>query len=99
MNCKCHPNSPFHWAENPRDSIFVRDVTFRAKGLDGKSGGQIATDTIERRRETNPSLGTIQNIGSRENRLKEEQRMLAYRQFGIYSKAHPSQKQPNKHEK
>ena len=96
--CNCHPNSPFHWAEHPRDSIFFKDVTFRAKGLDGKSGAQIATDVIDKRRETDPMLGTMKNLGSVANRQKEEERMLAYRQFGIYSKAKPSIKQPNKHE-
>jgi hypothetical protein len=97
--CKCHPSSPFHWAEHPQDSIFVKDVTFRAKGNDGKSGAQIATDVIEKRREINPMLGTLHSMGSRENRQKEEERMLAYRQFGVYSRATPTTKQPNKHEK
>lgn len=32
MKCKCHPNSPFHWRENPRPSMFLQDVAFRAKG-------------------------------------------------------------------
>lgn len=31
--CKCHPDSPFHWAHNPRPSIFLQDVAFRAKGV------------------------------------------------------------------
>jgi len=30
--CKCHPDSPFHWAHNKRPSIFVQDIAFRAKG-------------------------------------------------------------------
>lgn len=97
MTCNCHPDSPFHWAEHPRDSIFYKDVTFRAKGNDGKSGAQIASATLNKRRETDPMLGTIKNIGVGANRLKEEERMLAYRQFGVYSRATP--KQPNKHEK
>jgi hypothetical protein len=32
MKCKCHPNSPFRWRENPRPSIFVKDIAFRPKG-------------------------------------------------------------------
>jgi hypothetical protein len=32
MKCKCHPNSPFHWASNPRLSIFATDIAFRPKG-------------------------------------------------------------------
>jgi hypothetical protein len=30
--CKCHPDSPFHWAHNQRPSIFLQDPLFRAKG-------------------------------------------------------------------
>jgi hypothetical protein len=32
MKCKCHPDSPFHWRENPRPSMFVKDAAFRPKG-------------------------------------------------------------------
>lgn len=31
MKCKCHPDSPFLWAKNPRPSIFVKDIYFRPK--------------------------------------------------------------------
>lgn len=31
MKCKCHPNSPFHWRENPRPSMFANDIYFRPK--------------------------------------------------------------------
>jgi len=98
MTCNCHPDSPFHWAENPRDSIFLQDVTFRAKGSDGRSGAQIASATLDKRREDDPMIGTIKNIGTGTNRRKEEERMLAYRQFGQFSRAKPSTKMPNKHE-
>lgn len=99
MKCKCPPTSPFHWATEKRESIFVNDIAFRAKGADGKSAAQIAADVIERRREVDPSLGTIKNIGTAANRHKEEERMLAFRQFGVYSRAKPSIRHPNKHEK
>ena len=33
MQCKCHPDVPFHWRENPRPSIFMKDPLFRAKGV------------------------------------------------------------------
>ena len=70
MKCKCHPDSPFHWRENPRLSIFARDVAFRAKGI------------------------------AVEENLTLEESMLAYKQFGIYSRARPLIKpSPNKHEK
>jgi hypothetical protein len=31
--CKCHPDSPFLWKQNPRPSIFLQDQAFRAKGV------------------------------------------------------------------
>lgn len=31
--CKCHPDSPFNWKQNPRPSIFAQDIFFRAKGV------------------------------------------------------------------
>jgi hypothetical protein len=31
MKCKCHPDSPFHWAHNRQPSIFVQDIAFRPK--------------------------------------------------------------------
>lgn len=31
MKCNCHPNSPFHWARDPRPSIFAADASFRPK--------------------------------------------------------------------
>jgi hypothetical protein len=33
MKCKCHPESPFHWAHNQQPSIFLKDVYFRAKNV------------------------------------------------------------------
>lgn len=32
MKCKCHPNSPFHWKNIKRPSIFAQDIAFRPKG-------------------------------------------------------------------
>jgi hypothetical protein len=70
MACKCHPDVPFHWRENPRPSIFMKDVMFRAKG--------VAVDED----------------------LTPEQNLIAYKQFGIYSRAKPLIKpSPNKHER
>ena len=31
MKCKCHPESPFLWMNNPRPRIFVQDIYFRPK--------------------------------------------------------------------
>jgi hypothetical protein len=69
MKCKCHPESPFHWARNPRDSIFVTDVAFRPKAAQKYA------------------------------HMTEEENVVAYKQFSIHSRAHPSIKpQLNKHE-
>jgi hypothetical protein len=63
MACKCHPNSPFLWRKNPRDSIFMADHTYRAKGVEGKS-----------------------------------EAMLAFKNFGVYSRAVAAKAKPNKHQ-
>jgi len=97
MKCKCHPNSPFHWASNPRDSIFMADHTFRAKGAEGKSGSQVASDFVESQRKLGKNVGTIHRLGSRKK--EKELAMIAFKQFGIYSRAHPNVKPTlNKHE-
>lgn len=31
MKCKCNPDSPFLWKQNPRPSEFVKDVHYRPK--------------------------------------------------------------------
>jgi hypothetical protein len=31
LKCKCHPDSPFLWRQNPRASIFASDSYFRPK--------------------------------------------------------------------
>ena len=31
--CNCHPESPFHWAHSQQPSMFMKDNTFRAKGV------------------------------------------------------------------
>ena len=70
MKCKCHPDVPFHWQQNPRPSIFMKDPMFRAKG--------VAMDDDD---------------------LTPEQNLIAYKQFGIFSRAKPLTKtSKNKHE-
>jgi len=69
MKCKCNKNSPFLWASNPKQSIFVKDMAFRAK-----------------------------NVAVNQNLTKEEN-IIAYKQFSIHSRAHPTIKPTlNKHE-
>ena len=69
MKCKCHPDSPFHWARHPRPSIFANDLYFRPK-----------------------KMQVYENLTKEEN-------LIAYKQFSIHSRAHPSVKPSlNKHE-
>jgi hypothetical protein len=97
MKCKCQPDSPFLWASNPQPSMFMKDHTFRAKGAEGKSGSQLATDFVETQRMLGKSVGTIKKLGSRTK--EKELALIAYKQFGIYSRATPNVKPTmNKHE-
>lgn len=98
QTCKCHPNSPFLWASNPRDSMFMQDHTFRAKGVDGtKTTATIASEAVEKQRRAGKMPGSIPNIGTF-SKAKEDA-LLAYKQFGLYTRAKPNVKpSPNKHE-
>ena len=75
QTCTCHPQSPFHWAQNPQPSIFMADLHFRAKNTAEKTSAQRVADSEER-----------------------EKRLLAYKQFDVYSKVGQDGKRSNKHE-
>lgn len=96
QTCNCHPDSPFHWAHNQRPSVFMQDVSFRAKGASEKSIGQSQTETLERRRANGEMVGYMHGIGK--HTVEKEKQLIAYKQFGVYSKAGPSLKKANKHE-
>lgn len=87
--------NPFLWAKYPRPSIFMQDPYFRAKA-DGKTDSQRATDTVEARRTQGVDPGKLYGLGAMTE--EKEKRMLAFKQFGTYSRAQPG-KLPNKHEK
>lgn len=93
---KSEPLSPFNWRENKEPTIFYKDPHFRAKGPTGRSGSQIMADWVEQRRADGFEPSVVNNLGS--DTKEKEERMLAYRQFGTYSRAQPGKK-PNKHEK
>lgn len=93
------PNSPFNWRLRTGPSIFAKDPLFRAKGPDGRSGSEIMSDYVERKRAQGEEVGTIHGLGGRATSKERERELLAYKQFGVYSKATPSSKRPNKHEK
>lgn len=89
------PNNPFNWRLRTEPSIFAKDPYFRPKA-DGKTDSQRATDTVEARRKQGDDPGGMYNIGK--NTKAKEERLLAYKHFGTYSRATPSIKHPNKHE-
>jgi hypothetical protein len=94
MTCKCHPYSPFLWRNNPQPSIFMADHTYRAKGKSKLSGSEIASVFVEGQRKMGKTPGTIYNLGLATK--KKEEAMLAFKQFGVYSRAGASK--PNKHQ-
>jgi hypothetical protein len=89
-----HAN-PFEWYKRTEPSIFAKDKYFTPKA-DGKTDSQRATDTVENLRSKGVDPGTLHHIGKPSK--EKEDRLLAYKQFGTYSRAKPSARQPNKHE-
>ena len=81
MTCTCHPSSPFLWAQHPRPSIFADDPTFKAK-QSIKTGSQLATEVVARKRLENVNYGTI--YGSARER---EDAVIRSKLMHIYSKA------------
>ena len=77
--------------------MFMKDHSFRAKGEEGKSGAQLASEFVESQRKLGKMPGTIKKLGARTK--EKELALIAYKQFGIYSRAHPNIKPAkNKHE-
>lgn len=89
-------NSPFNWHLRKEPSIFAKDPAFTPR-KDGKSNSEVQTEVVERRKARGENPGTIHNLGKQS--ADKEQQILAYRQFGTYTRAKPSVKVPNKHEK
>jgi len=81
MTCTCHPSSPFLWAQHPRPSIFAIDPFFRVK-QSSKTGSQLASEVVARKRSENIHYGTI--YGSARER---EDAVIRSRLMNIFSKA------------
>jgi hypothetical protein len=81
MTCTCHPSSPFLWQQNPRPSIFADDPLFKAK-QSAKTGSQLATEVVERKRKTNIHHGTIYGLAK-----EREDAIIRSKLMHIYSKA------------
>lgn len=91
-----NPNNPFNWRERTEPSIFAKDPYFRPKGPEKRTGSQIMTDYVEKKRAEGIEPGSIVGLGKLTK--EKEDRLLAYKHFVTYSKAVASVKKPNKHE-
>lgn len=83
FKCGCHPDSPFHWKDNPRPSMFALDINFRASGANISKG---ASERVAEQRERGLNPGVVKNI----SRDKEAE-ILRLRNFTSYLRAKPSQ--------
>ena len=77
-NCKCPPDSPFHWKHDRTPTVFVKDPHFRGHGA---VMSQSQTQVVERNRAQGIAFGTISNLSNK------AQNIINVRQFTIYSKA------------
>ncbi len=75
--CKCPPDSPFHWKDNPRPSIFARD--------NGAMLSMKQTAVVEREREKGHDVSHLPGISKRPEILAK--RVINVRQFNIFSRA------------
>jgi hypothetical protein len=77
--------------------MFMKDHTFRAKGDSGMTTSQIASLVVQDQRKIGKMTGSIANLGRASK--EKELAVIAYKQYGVYSRAHPNIKPTNnKHE-
>jgi len=77
LKCKCPPDSPFHWRDNPRPSIFAIDPHVKAAAT--LSYNQ--TLVVERKREKGADIGNIPGI------TEKQRSIINVQQFNIFSRA------------
>lgn len=78
--CKCPPDSPFHWRDNPRPSMFARDSNFKAAAA---TLSHNQTKVVEREREKGNDISHIAGLSAKSH----AQRIISVKQFIVYSKA------------
>jgi len=81
MNCKCHPDSPFHWERNKRPSIFMEGRTNQSAMQSIKQSA-----VVEREREAGRDISHIAGL-SKTDRV---QKITDFKRFAIFSLAKPS---------
>lgn len=72
--CKCPPDSPFHWRDNPRPSIFATDPSLKAAAT--LSHNQ--TMVVERERAKGNDIGNVAGLS---------ERVISVKQFTIFTRA------------
>ncbi len=82
MTCTCDQHNPFLWKQNPRPSIFLNDVAFKAKPNSDKTSSQLATEVVARKRKDNINHGTIYGLAK-----EREHAIIRSKLMHIYSKA------------
>lgn len=80
MKCKCHPDSPFHWRQNPRPSIFFKDVSYRATS-DGQTLSHLSSALVDKARSNGQTAGFIKGISK--DREAEILRMRNFNTFAL----------------
>lgn len=95
MKCKCHPDSPFHWKDNPQPSMFFNDQFFRASKT-GQSVSQASTAQVEKARAEGTMAGFLRGISK--NREEEILRIRNFTTFTLAVAHAPSKQQTEKHQ-
>jgi hypothetical protein len=72
--CKCPPDSPFHWRDNPRPSIFATDPNLKAAAT--LSHNQ--TMVVERERAKGKDISNVAALS---------ERIISVRQFTVFTRA------------
>lgn len=81
MKCKCPHDSPFHWRQNKRLSMFQSDPVFRASKT-GQTLSQASTAQVEKIRAEGKSAGFLRGISK-----NREEEILRVRNFLTFSLA------------
>lgn len=87
--CKCHPDSPFLWAQTPRDSFAMEDRTMRTLGQKGLSATHTAALNAERMRVEGRAPELFKAVS---RKREEELKITRFRDFKTYSKVRTKEK-------
>jgi len=78
--CKCPPDSPFHWRDNPRPSLFALDNNFKAAAA---TLSHNQTMVVEREREKGRDISHIAGLSAKTH----AERIISVKQFTVYTRA------------